>query len=240
MKKLLIIPLAAMTLLSACSTYQMSTLSSTNTAHDEKTGLFKLENDSVKIQYSFAGKNAPIQLNIYNKLNEPLYIDWERSAMILDDKSYSYGDDAVQINGNVSGVSVGKRFRYSDASIDAQAILPKNVAFLPPHSQFSKTIERINARSFQPVSDSLFIKTKFPSFGALGLTAKVAKFNKENSPLFFKSYLTVYTLKNNVPQFVAYQNDVYVSEMIRSSSGPESFENLSGSRGDSFYGSASH
>jgi hypothetical protein len=240
MKKLLIIPLAAMALLSSCSTYQMSTLSSTNSTRDDKTGVFKLENDSVKILYSFAGKNAPIQLSIYNKLNEPLYVDWERSALIMDDKSYSYGDDAVQITGDVSGVSVGKRFRYSDASIVAQATLPKNVAFLPPHSEFSKTMEKISDRSFRPVPDSLFTKTKFPSFGAIGLTGKVAKFNKENSPLFFKSYLTVYTLKNNVPQFVAYQNDFYVSETIRSSSGPESFENFAGGRGDSFYGSASH
>jgi hypothetical protein len=240
MKKLLIIPLAAMALLSSCGTYQMSTLSSTNTTRDEKTGVFKLENDSVKILYSFAGKNAPIQLSIYNKLNEPIYVDWERSAMIMDDKSYSYGNDVVQISGDASSVSIGKGLRFTDATIAAQATLPKNVAFLPPHSQFSKTMEKLSDRSFQPVPDSMFVKTKFPSYGAMGLTGKVAKFNRENSPLFFRSYLTVYTLKNNVPQFVAYQNDFYVSEMIRSTSGPESFENFNGGRGDSFYGSASH
>src|ERR1700754_91777 len=240
MKKLLIIPVAAMALLSSCSTYQMSTLSSTNTTHDEKTGVFKLENDSVKILYSFSGKNAPIQLSIYNKLNEPMYVDWERSALIVDDKSSSYADDPIQISGDVSGVSTGRNLRFTDASISAQATLPKNVGFLPPHSQLSKTMVKINDRSFQPIPDSLFTKTKFPSFGAVQVIGKVAKFSKDNSPLCLRSYLTVYTLRNNIPQFVAYQNDFYVSEVIKSNLGPENFENFQGSRGDSFYGTISH
>jgi hypothetical protein len=237
MKTLLII-CAAVSLLSACSTYQMNTLGSTNTIHDEKTGEFKTENDSVKITYSFAGHNVPIRVTIYNKLNEPAYVDWERSAFILNEKSINYADDVLQVNGAISGSSVGlgKGIRYSDASIDAQVTLPKNVAFIPPHSQISKTITKIDSKEFRYIADTLFTKSKLPSsFGGQQLNVKIAKFEKTNSPLFFKSYLTVYTLNNNIPKLTAYQNDFYVSEAIRSPMGPDHFADLGQGRGDFFY-----
>ncbi|OKS88486.1 hypothetical protein [Mucilaginibacter polytrichastri] len=240
MKKLLIILLAATALLPACSTYQMNTISSTNTTRDEKTGEFKLENDSVRIIYSFAGENAPIHMNIYNKLNEPVYVDWERSAFITGNQSYSYADDAVQISGDISGTSVGRGISFSNSNINAQATLPKNVAFIPPHAQITKTISRISRSTFRYISDSAFIKAKLPaSFGAENQKVKMAKFDKDSSPLFFKSYLTVYTLNGNTPKFTAYQNDFYVSQIIRSSQGPENFEFYQSGRGDLFTSSGS-
>ena len=110
MKRLLIFPVVAMALLSSCS-YQMNTLRSSNTQLDDKTGVFQLENDSVKILYSFAGHNAPIHIDIYNKLNEPMYVDWERSAYIIDEKSSSYADETVELNGVVSGTTIGRGIR---------------------------------------------------------------------------------------------------------------------------------
>jgi hypothetical protein len=240
MKKLLIISLAATALLSACSTYQMNTVRSTNTTLDEKTGEFKLENDSVRIVYSFAGQNAPIHINIYNKLSEPVYVDWERSALITGDQSYSYGDQTVQINGDVSSTSVGRNIQFSAGSFNAEATLPKNVAFIPPHSQVSKTISRNNSGLIKNLSDDLFSNAKLPaSIGSVDQKVKVAKFDNENTPLAFKSYLTVYTLNGNTPKYTAYQNDFYVSQIIRSSQEPESFEFFQSGRGDLFTSSGS-
>lgn len=240
MKKLLIICLAATALLSACSTYQMNTVRSTNTTLDEKTGEFKLENDSVRIVYSFAGQNAPIHMDIYNKLTEPVYVDWERSALITGDQSYSYADQTVQINGDISSTSIGRNIQFSSGSVNAQATLPKNVAFVPPHSQISKTISRVNGGYIRNLSDNLFTNSKLPaSIGAVDQKVKVAKFDKENTPLAFKSYLTVYTLSGNTPKYTAYQNDFYVSQIIRSSQEPESFEFFQGGRGDMFTSSGS-
>ncbi|WP_419701403.1 hypothetical protein [Mucilaginibacter sp. NFX135] len=235
MKTLLIISMA-IALLSSCSTYQMNTLSSTNTAHNEQTGEFKLENDSVKITYSFAGENVPIHVSIYNKLNEPIYADWERSAFVMDKKSTSYADGVLQVNGTVSSTSIGRGIRYSDENISAQVTLPQNVAFIPPHSQVSKTITNVDSREFQYIADTLFTKSKVPSgYGGSDLKVKIARFEKENSPLFFKSYLTLYTLNNNVQKLITYQNDFYVSEAFRSSLGPENFSNFGDNRGDHFY-----
>ena len=74
----------------SCSTYQVNVLSSTNTTKDDKTGVFNFENDSVKITYSFYGNNAPVSIQVFNKLDKPLYIDWQRSAAIIGDNAVSY------------------------------------------------------------------------------------------------------------------------------------------------------
>lgn len=235
MKTLLIIGVA-IALLSSCSTYQMNTLSSTNTVHNERTGEFKLENDSVKIIYSFAGENVPIHINIYNKLNEPIYADWERSAFVMDKKSTSYADGVLQVDGTVSSTSIGRRIHYAEGSISAQVTLPQNLTFIPPHAQISKTITNVDSKEFQYIADTLFAKSKVPSgFGGSDLKVKLARFEKGNSPLFFKSYLTLYTLNNNVQKLITYQNDFYVSEAFRSSLGPENFSNFGDNRGDHFY-----
>jgi hypothetical protein len=42
------------------------------------------ENDTVMIKFSFAGENFPITLTVYNKLDLPLYIDWSRSVVIIN------------------------------------------------------------------------------------------------------------------------------------------------------------
>jgi hypothetical protein len=240
MKKLLIISLAAMGLLSACSTYQMNTVRSTNTPLDEKAGGFKFENDTLKITYAFAGQDIPIHVTIYNKLDEPVYVDWKRSALISDNQSYSYADNAVQINGDVSGVSIGRGVAYSAGSVNAQAILPQNVIFVPPHTQITKSISKFNREKLKYVAGDSFVKTKVPGYGLGDENVKIAKFDKDNSPYLFKSYITIYTLDGNTPKPKAYQNDFYVSEIMRSSLAPENFEAFSSSRGDYFVTSASN
>jgi hypothetical protein len=234
MKKLLIISLAAIGLLSACSTYQMNTVSSTNTTLDEKTGGFKFENDTLKITYTFMGRDMPIHLTIYNKLNEPVYIDWKRSAFITGKESYSYADDAVQINGDVSGVSIGRGITYSDGSVTGQATLPQNIVFVPPHTQITKNVSKINKTQLQYIADDSFVKTKIPSYGLGDQKVKLAKFDKDNSPYLFNSYLTIYTLDGNTPKFTAYQHDFYISQIMRASVGPENLEAFKDSKGDYF------
>ena len=53
-------------------------------------GDFVQENDTVRISYRFWGENAPVTITIYNKLDEPLYVDWGRSALIIDDVATTY------------------------------------------------------------------------------------------------------------------------------------------------------
>jgi hypothetical protein len=78
-KCVLFIGLAA---LCSCSRYQYVFVDSHLNRNDKKE--FITENDTVQIKYSFAGENFPIIINIFNKLQEPIYIDWSRSVIVMN------------------------------------------------------------------------------------------------------------------------------------------------------------
>jgi hypothetical protein len=69
-------------LLSGCSKFQYVFIDSH--LHQNEKKEFITENDTVMIKYSFAGENFPITLTILNKLNQPLYIDWDRSVVVIN------------------------------------------------------------------------------------------------------------------------------------------------------------
>jgi hypothetical protein len=75
-------------LLSGCSKLQYVFIDSHLKQNEKKE--FITENDTIMIKYSFAGENFPITLTIFNKLNRPLYIDWARSVVVINN---------LQVNG---------------------------------------------------------------------------------------------------------------------------------------------
>jgi hypothetical protein len=75
-------------LLSGCSRIQYVFIDSHLNQNEKKE--FITENDTVLIKYSFAGEDFPITLTIFNKLNQPLYIDWDRSVVVINN---------IQVNG---------------------------------------------------------------------------------------------------------------------------------------------
>jgi hypothetical protein len=70
-------------LLSGCSRYQYLFVDSHLYQDDKKE--FIAENDTVMLTYSFNGDNFPITLSIHNKITIPIYIDWSRSAVVIND-----------------------------------------------------------------------------------------------------------------------------------------------------------
>ena len=69
-------------LLAGCSRYQYMYVSSHLDQNDKKE--FIVENDTVQIKYSFAGENFPLTITLYNKLRQPIYIDLERSTVVMN------------------------------------------------------------------------------------------------------------------------------------------------------------
>jgi hypothetical protein len=236
MKNLFILS-ALLLILTSCSKYQINVISSNNITKDPETGKFTDENDSVKITYSFFGRNAPINLDVYNKLNEPLYIDWQRSAFITNDKAVSYDNDNVRITGGVSGTSVGdKNISFSSGNIDATAALPKNVVFIPPHTHVSNTLLEATNQFINAEFYGVTKKSEIPSANFFGTSpVKIGEFTSETSPLNFNSYLTLYTLNGNIPQYTAYKHGFFISKVISTNDGPENFDFYQHQRGDFFY-----
>jgi hypothetical protein len=233
-----LIALAGMLLVTSCSKYQINLVSSSNISKDQETGQFKMENDSVKITYSFLGSNTAMQLSVFNKLNEPLYIDWGRSSLIVDSKAYSYADNSVQLSGDISNTTIGnKNFSITQGDINATATLPKDVSFIPPHTAISNNLTGVANYSSNTINDSLFVKTKLAVTGNDGqdIVAKSADFTYQNSPVRFENYLTLYTLNGNTPKLTALQHDFYVSRIIKTLVNPHDLQFLQQGRSDYYY-----
>lgn len=79
--------LAAIIVLSGCSRYQYISVSS-NLPQDDNNE-FIIENDTVLIKYSFSGENLQVKATLLNKLQQPIYFDAERSAVIINDYQIS-------------------------------------------------------------------------------------------------------------------------------------------------------
>jgi len=239
-------------LLASCSKYQVNMLSSTNAVKDEQTGVFNVENDSLKISYSFYGENAPVGIQVYNKSNKPIYIDWQSSALVIGDKTVSYASKNIPINGDISGstdtYSYGNRRNnsvfpqqssYSSGNINAVAKLPENVTFIPPHARSNHVPVNI-ASGLIDIPDSLMHKQQsglIEQYSTMPVNVKVASFTKETSPLKFKSYLTIYTLEGNQTKPVLYEQEFFVSKLINSNNNPRNLADYQVQRGDYFISS---
>jgi hypothetical protein len=94
-------------MISGCSKYQYVFVDSHMYKNENKE--FITETDTVMLKYTFSGDNFPINLTIYNKLQQPLYIDWGRSVVIINNIQMNdsfYRDGQVSFIAPLSYVNV--------------------------------------------------------------------------------------------------------------------------------------
>src|SRR5215211_6890458 len=96
----LILPALVSFIFSSCYTYQYFTVSSNYLSKNEENE-FIAENDTLKIVYHFSAYNSSVKLTLYNKTNEPLEINWKKSALIINEKATSYYSPNLLLNGSV-------------------------------------------------------------------------------------------------------------------------------------------
>lgn len=220
-----LITLLTIFLFSSCSsTYFFSTLDTSNEYVEKvENGDFLLETDSLWIAYCFKGENAPIQITAFNKTDEPLYVDWNRSALIIDNMAMTYA---------------GEKLNYSEEWFDSESVARRNVSvsdnttFIPPNSMISEipfylspNFEQINKKEYK---DS-YIGSKHNQL----LPVKMIDFDENNTPLKFRSYLTIYA-KPEKP--MVFTQDFYLKNLVRTSeANPNDLVNNMAERGDFFY-----
>jgi len=92
------------------------------------------------IKYSFAGEDFPITLSIFNKLNQPLYIDWDRSVVVINN---------LQVNGP---------FFHEDQA-----------NFISPLSSVIVTSNKLKSEFIKVEHNDPGIKFSFPEGGPSGI-----------------------------------------------------------------------
>lgn len=161
---------------------------SINTTQRENEFIF--ENDTVRITYSFWSNGGVMAFTVFNKLDKPLYIDWQRSALIINADNNFYFNDSMANEG----------------------YLQKTVGFLPPKTQLKQSLDGIVKKNisewsnyetqYQTRNDSKKEQTK--------IFAK--KFSPQTSPVIFRNYLTL----SDKPEFdglFSIDNGFYIGEL---------------------------
>lgn len=228
-------------MLTSCSSYYYSVVSASDGKGErDRRRDFVEETDSVRISYSFNGEDAPVSITIYNKLNEPLFVDWTRSALIIDDVATSYHDAKATVQGETESETYRWSHRWSDSysSFAGEFTLPKGVDFIPPKSKVEKTPLKLTNFQFDRIPNEEYQKSEFPTSNAGTKLLLTKEFTPEDTPLSFRSYLTLYTAdKEGKPDRVAtFERSFFVSKLLKTGNVPPTeFREEQRFGGDFFY-----
>jgi hypothetical protein len=233
MKKPLFYLLMIALLFPACSsTFYYSTLNTTNDYVEKvDNGDFLLETDSLWIAYCFKGAYAPVQITIFNKANKPLYVDWRRSALIIGNTPINYAGEEINFSGDWESYYNSNR-TDSQGSFDGPIALPGGISFVPPQTMISEIPLRLNPR-FDNINKKEYLNSYLSNTRGKEVKAKRIDFDPSNSPLSFKSYLTVYYQPDKP---MAYEQDFYMATLFKTSKvAPHSLSGQMADQGDFFY-----
>ena len=231
----LILPVAFVLLLSACSTYQYMTVDSPQLKKNDHSQL-TFENDTLRITWRLEGKGGAVTVNIYNKTDQPLYVNWKKSAYIRNEQATALFNNNLTIQGNSAAIAYRTgRTTLSEGRYAASVSLPEGMDFIPPASSFSRQLPDLQRTGLLEtyLSDSLPEKKLISPDGLNHSRYRQVSFGEDQSPVRFKSYLT-FSIGNNNPQEFAETCSFYISMITQTSSAPDFFS-LYRSQGDQFY-----
>ncbi|MDM8173867.1 MULTISPECIES: hypothetical protein [Olivibacter] len=230
-------------LFSSCSTYYVSKLNSPDLNKNDETGVFVFENDSVQVTYNFFGENAPVTIDVYNKLKEPLYIDWQRSALIVGDQATSYVGDNLVIKGR--SLSTGSSYRtfddwrtsLSEGAFAGTATVPQSLTFIPPHSKIKQTKLKLTNLFYENIADSSYRSVDLATIDGAMRKIKVRNYTQENTPLTLRSYLTMYVRddKTEKTKRMVFEQNFYVNQVSKLGISPANLLSFKSKRGDTFF-----
>ncbi len=197
--------------LSGCATYYYSSVQSNDdTLVQAEDGSFINNDSNVVVTYSFSELNGGFIYQIENRSDDPISVDWNKSVVSVEDKVYQ------DVNrGNISGSVTSQHVpNYSIASISGKVELPNERLFIPPGEKTSYT----------PIAISQFFNlNKIPksSFekGYIGVSiVRTAQFTKDDSPLVFRSYLTIVNEKDQTERVI--KDEFYIAHVTRTKERP--------------------
>lgn len=239
----LILALSFAILSSSCSStyYYLATLNTENTqVRKVEDGYFFSENDSLAIVYSFNGENALVSITVSNKLDQMLHIDWQKSAIVLNDEAFSYAGEEIKFKGRTSGTGIaynsgiwGGQHQSYKGKTEGIFKYPINLTIIPPKSKVINTPLSLDKITFENIEKDKYHKFLMLDKDNETIMVDRADFSVQDTPLHVKSYLTMY-YKESTP-FVIRQ-DFYVENIMKTRSLlPKKIPEEVTQRGDFFY-----
>jgi hypothetical protein len=231
----LILPAVFVLLMSACSTYQYMTVDSPQMKKDDHSPL-TFENDTLKMTYRISGKGGPVELDIYNKTNQPLYVNWKKSAFIHNDLTTSLFNNNITMIGRppIAAYRTGQ-ITPTEGRYASGLSVPEGIDFIPPASGISKALPNLSRLGILETDllDTLPQKKLIAADGLNYTRYRQRTYGEDQSPVRFRCYITFSIGSNNGQEF-AETNSFYVGEICQTTSAPDFFA-LYRQQGDQFY-----
>ena len=205
-----------------CKSY-VQVFKTNSSINANQNGFYVYENDSVKIIYSFWQKGGLMTFAIYNKLDQPLFVDWKKSAYIDNWVKLNYWIDEVKSEGTSTsdglyyegpllkpGYAISRTGRASITS----TVKIERITFIPPKSYYFRSQFFIFPINFYQLSAD----TKYNEVDNKGNSKKKTKvykqtFTKKTSPLVFRNYLTLSLSEDFYTEFYV-DNEFYIEEIL--------------------------
>jgi hypothetical protein len=227
-------------LFSSCSSYQYMTVSSNDMPQNDARE-FVVENDSLRLKYRFNGHNAPVHLIVENRLNKPIYIDWKRSALIMNNKAITYKPGTLTVSGStytsvdnwMSRATRGYSSASTSSDFSSTVEFPGDLEFIPPTAYINQSTLALTS-SFHTGSKGEFSRVRVPMAAGMMGNVMRATYDESNSPLKFSSYITLF-MDQEFTKPVVFHHSFYVSEILNSSYGPHNFRFFNDGEADRFY-----
>ncbi|NBC83178.1 MAG: hypothetical protein GVY19_07325 [Bacteroidetes bacterium] len=201
-----------------CTKYQYVWLQSDLPQQNQQE--FVNENDTLRIVYRYNGIDCPVKIDIYNKLSTPVYVDLSQSAIIIDNDILPLWNGNNRITGQIQGSGIEWTETYSEFSGDFQGGSQwyDAIRFIPPQARISVSGLHLTNQFLNEWTSVKPSKVKLATTTG-STTGKGFSYNKEDSPMRFRSYIT-YTIKNDYvhPRYV--DDEFWVSETVESMVSP--------------------
>lgn len=203
--------------LSSCSTYQYVFLKSDLNQTEKKE--FYYENDTFLIKYSFNGRDCPLNIYVFNKLSVPLYANWRKSAVIIDNKKISLWEDRSTIEGSTDGTSIRWNNIASTSTGDFTGSVYRKepVSFIPPQSYIQNIPLYVHTSSIETLPSDSFSKVKLVTNAGIASEFKRYNYTSQTTPFNFRCFLSFSTKEDFSAEFYT-DNSFWVSSIIPSSS----------------------
>jgi hypothetical protein len=189
------------------SYYQIYEFEPVNTKYDDHQFMIH-ENDTIIITYSFWSNNGTVAFTFYNKLNEPIYIDWKKSSVIFNGKKENYWNDETISSSTSIGRNTTLTNPYNNPYLlfqtfgysynFAKVYKPEPVSFIPPHSYV--TISKF------PINYSIEFNKNDLSLNNKEIICK-REFNNKNSEFQLRNYIS-FSTNEKFDKYVSF-NDVF-------------------------------
>jgi hypothetical protein len=220
----------ALIVISCSPMYQILETTSPDTKLENDAYVY--ENTDVKISYDFWSDGGSISFFIFNKLDQPIYIDWDKSHLIYNGSSYEYWFDSeetksfysssTQIKSSSEGnaliniITDGTSTRGNASSRNTNSTYRNNVGFALTTKFKPKKIIHIPSKSGIFVSKFTISKNPYYTcdFNLKSIISKTEiktqTFSQDESPLNFRNYIT-YSMKESFDSSQFLDNEFYIS-----------------------------